>query len=318
MPKFAVIDLGSNSIRMTINEYKKNGEYKVLKNFQAMARLSAKMGKHHTLQKNAIGRTLKGLKKFKKELSKYPQIQLRAVATAAVRQAKNRQVLLKKFKEVFDQPLEVISGTQEAYFDYLGIINTFPIKDCLIIDTGGASTEIVLVKNGINQNLISLPLGAVNLTDNFFEKDKISAKSLFKATTFLNNAFWNIPWLNKALHLPIIAIGGSNRALAKISRQKSGLVSLPIHGYHLSDQEVRNIFEHLLSSNLKERVSIPGLVKHRADIIIGGLLPIIQLLQYINAEQVIFSQAGLRQGLLFEKIEKATGNKALSFRINNI
>ncbi|KGO32416.1 hypothetical protein Q757_01140, partial [Oenococcus alcoholitolerans] len=154
---------------MTISHYDKNGEYEVLERFQEMVRLSKGMGKKRVLQDDAIQRTLQALSHFRSALLKYPDIKLRAVATAAVRQASNREVFLEKFKSLMKKPLEVISGVQEAYYDYLGIVETLPIEDCLIMDTGGASTEIVLVRGRKDQHAVSLPMGAVNISERFLE-----------------------------------------------------------------------------------------------------------------------------------------------------
>ncbi|WP_439425264.1 Ppx/GppA family phosphatase [Oenococcus alcoholitolerans] len=317
MTNFAVIDLGSNSVRMTISHYDKNGEYEVLERFQEMVRLSKGMGKKRVLQDDAIQRTLQALSHFRSALLKYPDIKLRAVATAAVRQASNREVFLEKFKSLMKKPLEVISGVQEAYYDYLGIVETLPIEDCLIMDTGGASTEIVLVRGRKDQHAVSLPMGAVNISERFLESDRVSAVSLFNAMNFLQDSFRDIAWLRKADYLPIVAVGGSNRTMAKISRRELEVVGLPIHGYHLNSADLRNIFKQVLASDLKGRAAIPGLSKGRADIIVGGMLPLVKMFQYISSDQVIFSQSGLREGILFEEIQKNTGHEVLDPHVDD-
>ncbi|EJO08519.1 polyphosphate kinase 1 [Oenococcus oeni] len=316
MTKFAIIDLGSNSIRMTISQYRKNGEYEVLGRFQEMVRLSAGMGRKRVLQSDAIDRTIQAVKEFKKEIAKYDQINVRAVATAAVRQASNQEEFLERFQSALDQPLEVISGIQEAHYDYMGIIETLPIDNALILDTGGASLEMVMVRDRKEIHAISLPVGAVNISETYLEKDKISAVSFFKSSTALQRLFRDVSWLLEVRNFPIVAIGGSNRTLAKISRRQREVVGLPIHGYHLPSDEANHIFEQVLGSNLKERGDLPGLAKNRADIIVGGMLPIIKLFQYIDSDQVIFSQSGLREGILFEEIQKVTGHEVLDPRVD--
>ncbi|MFT8324251.1 Ppx/GppA family phosphatase [Oenococcus sicerae] len=316
MTKFAIIDLGSNSVRMTISQYQENGGYEVLGRFQEMVRLSAGMGKKRILQEDAINRTIQAIKNFKKEISKYDQITVRAVATAAVRQASNQKYFLDKFETALDQPLEVITGLQEAHYDYMGIIETLPIENALILDTGGASSELIMVRDKREIHGISLPVGSVNLTESYLEKDQVTAVSLFSAITALQRLFRDVSWLLEVRNFPIIAIGGSNRTLAKISRREKEIVGLPIHGYHLSSDEANQIFQQVLASNLKERGDLPGLAKARADIIVGGMLPLIKLCQYVDADQVIFSQSGLREGILFEEIQKVTGHEVLDPRVD--
>ncbi|MFT8812704.1 Ppx/GppA family phosphatase [Oenococcus sp.] len=317
MAKFAVIDLGSNSVRMTISQYEKDGQYEILGRFQEMVRLSAGMGKKRVLQPDAIDRTIQAVKNFKKEIDAYDEITVRAVATAAVRQASNQKEFLSKFQSALDQPLEVIPGLQEAHYDYLGIIETLPIENALILDTGGASSEMIMVRDGQEIHAVSLPAGSVNLTETYLEKDKVTAVSFFRAITALQRLFTDVAWLTEVRNFPIVAIGGSNRTMAKISRRKQEMIGLSIHGYHLPATEANQIFEEVLSKNAKERGEMPGLAKERADIIVGGMLPLIKLFQYIDSDQVIFSQSGLREGILFEEIQKITGHEVQDPKVDD-
>ena len=314
MTVIAVIDLGSNSVRMTISKYHQDGHYEVLERYQEMVRLSEGMGEDKILQPEAIERTLDALKHFKKALSVYPEtdINVRAVATAAVRQAANQDEFLVAFKNTMVWPLEVLTGEQEAHFDYVGIVNTLNINDALILDTGGASAELVLVRNKEALHEVSLPIGAVTISEGYLEKDIVSAASLFEATVALRRMFGDVSWLNEAANLPLVALGGSNRTLAKISRRQKKIVDLPVHGYHLSTQDATAIYQMILSKDLDERKKMAGLAKERGDIIIGGLLPLMELLILLSGQQVIFSQSGLREGILFETIKRETGHDVIA------
>ncbi len=141
MTVIAVIDLGSNSVRMTISRYHQDGHYEVLNRLQEMVRLSEGMGENKVLQPEAIKRTMNALKNFKETLDKYPKAKIRAVATAAVRQATNQMAFLTEFEETMGFTLQVLTGEQEAHYDYVGIVNTLNINDALILDNDGTSTE---------------------------------------------------------------------------------------------------------------------------------------------------------------------------------
>ncbi|MBU7450938.1 Ppx/GppA family phosphatase [Leuconostoc citreum] len=314
MTVIAVIDLGSNSVRMTVSRYHANGSYDVLARFQEMVRLSAGMGKEKVLQPEAIKRTLVALEKFKLALEAYNQdkLSVHAVATAAVRQASNQKEFLSAFKKTMGFNLRVLTGEEEAHYDYVGVVNTFPIHDALILDTGGASSEIVLVRDKKAIHAVSLPVGAVNISECYLERDIVSARALFQAIIGLRQLFGDIAWLHEAMNLPLIALGGSNRTLAKISRKKEKIQDMAIHGYHLTMSDVATIYQEILGKNLEGRKKIPGLAKERGDIIVGGLLPLIELLLYTESRQVIFSQSGLREGFLFEQITLNTGHDVVS------
>lgn len=306
MENLAVVDLGSSSARMTITAIQDDGTYQVIQREKVMARLSENMGESLQLQAPAVERTLATLKDFQTVYTALPKLKIKAVATAAVRMAKNKKAFLKQVAtEVPELPLEVITGNQEAHYDFLGVINTLPVANCLIMDTGGASCELILVQNSKAQHLISLPIGSVNLTERFFgtNTDVIKAADLFRAYTFMNQLFNGVWWLHKAQNLPIVALGGSNRTLAKIQRKQSNFLNFEdIHGYHMTVPAADDIYANIVSKDYAGRKKIPGLAKERADIIAAGLTPLVAMTRYLDSDRVIFSQNGLREGVLFERL----------------
>lgn len=305
MENFAVIDLGSNSVRMTISQIGKNATYQTVTQMKEYVRLSENMGVEKILQPDAIDRTLTALQGFKDVYSKLDNLTIKAVATAAVRQATNQKQFLKRVKNEIGIDLEVISGSQEAYYDYVGVSETLPAVNCVIIDTGGASAEVILVQNGRVNNLISIPVGSVTLSSKFELSDEISAQEFFKATIFVDRLFQNVWWLKNGLNLPIIGLGGSNRTLAKINRRYNNLLDTDdIHGYQLRDDQVNDTFQRILGENLEGRKKVPGISKTRADIIVGGLIPLVLLMNYLDSDRIIFSTSGLREGILFERLHQ--------------
>ncbi|MFD1126452.1 exopolyphosphatase [Lentilactobacillus raoultii] len=303
MENFAVIDLGSNSVRMTVSRINGDGTYDNVTQMKEYVRLSENMGPEKILQPAAIERTLAALRSFKDVYSKLENLKLKAVATAAVRQATNQKEFLKKVKSEIGIKLEVISGAQEAYYDYVGVSETLPATNGVIIDTGGASAEIILVQNSKVSNLISIPIGSVTLSSKFDLGDKILPEQLFKAVIFINEIFQSVWWLKNGLNLPIIALGGSNRTLAKINRRLNKFLDIDdIHGYQLRDTQVNETFENIVSHDLAGRKQVPGISKARADIIVGGLIPVIFLMNYLDSDRITFSTSGLREGILFERL----------------
>jgi len=308
MENFVVIDLGSNSVRMSVTEIDSDGSFRAVQQHKEMVRLSEDMGTEKILQEPAIERTIAALQKFAAIYQQLPNVTLRAVATAAVRSAKNQKKFIKRVADEVDGlKIEVIPGTMEAYYDYLGVINTLPVTNCVIMDTGGASCELVLVQNGKVQNLISLPIGAVNLTETFYKNgvDQLKAEDLFWETTFVNRLFNGVWWLHRGQNLPIIALGGSNRTLAKIQRKGKNVLNFEdIHGFRMNVAEVNDVYAKVISKDLAGRKKIPGLAKDRADIIAGGMTPIVTILRFLDSDRVVFSQNGVREGILYEHISQ--------------
>ena len=155
-----MLDFGSNSTRMSITQIAPDGSFKEVKRAKEMTRLAEGMGQsdgQKILQPQAIQRTLGALLKFKKIYRDLPNVSVRGIATAAVREAQNQSEFLQQVKEVTNIDVEVLSGSSEAYYDYLAVINTLTVKDCVICDMGGGSFELVVVKDRKAMNCISIP-----------------------------------------------------------------------------------------------------------------------------------------------------------------
>ncbi|MCI7161024.1 MAG: exopolyphosphatase [Lactobacillus amylovorus] len=303
-----VIDLGSNSVRMQISQIDDYGGYTVMGYFREYVRLSENMGKEMTLKEEPMNRTIQALKDFKTRYTQYDNVVVKAVATAAVRGAKNQAEFLKRVKDEVGLDLQVISGSTEAYLDYVGVVNTLPVRNGIIMDCGGASTELIWVQNGACKERVSIPIGSVVLSQNYNLADTISASDLYSAMNAAGQKISTVRWLGQVHNLPLIALGGSNRTIAKIHRREvtDEVDELPdIHGMHLPPHYIFNLVGKLIAMNKDERMKIPGLAKNRADVIVGGLIPISLVLRNLQISEVIFSNCGLRDGILFEYLRQS-------------
>ena len=306
MENLVILDIGSNSVRMAINQISDDGSYREIKRIKSDSRLSEGMGRGKILQPAAMERTIKSLLDFKQIYSQYEAKRVIGIATAAVRQAKNQAKFLKAVSERIGISLQVLSGNQEAYYDYLGVINRLGIRNCLILDIGGASCELIRVNEGKSSNLTSIPIGAVNITERYHLNDNITGANLFNAQFNIRKIYSRIDWLNRAAHQPLVLLGGANRTLARINRQNMVRIDA-IHGYHLTAEQVNRTYLNLLKGNVNRRRKIQGLEHDRADIIVGGLLPLIVLMDKIDAKKVLFSESGVREGIITEYIQKEYG-----------
>ena len=306
MENLAIVDLGSNSARMAISEIAPDGRFREIKRVTENTRLSEGMGREKMLQEDAMNRTIAALKRFKQIYEEMPHTQVRAITTAAVRQARNRQEFLDRVQKEVGIRLQVLSGKKEAYYDYLGVIRTMKLNHCLILDVGGASCELVLVQQRRARDLISIPVGAVTLSEQFHLNGYVRSADLFRAQVAMNERLTKIPWLRYATRVPIVLLGGANRTLARMTwsyhhrhrRQRS------IHGYQLSSRVVFATYRELWNRNLAQRKRMPGLEPERADIIVGGMLPLVSLLQRNSDGRVIFSESGVREGIITEYVNQ--------------
>ncbi|KRM37392.1 Ppx/GppA family phosphatase [Limosilactobacillus pontis] len=306
MENLAIVDLGSNSARMAITEIAPDGRFREIKRVKENTRLSEGMGREKMLQEDAMNRTIAALKRFKQIYEFMPHIQVRAITTAAVRQAQNRQEFLNRVQKEVGIRLQVLSGKKEAYYDYLGVIRTMKLNHCLILDVGGASCELVLVQQRRARDLISIPVGAVTLSEQFHLNGYVRSADLFRAQVAMNERLTKIPWLRYATRVPIVLLGGANRTLARMtwSYHHRHRCQRSIHGYQLSSRVVFATYRELLNRNLAQRKRMPGLEPERADIIVGGMLPLVSLLQRNSDGRVIFSESGVREGIITEYVNQ--------------
>lgn len=140
------------------------------------------------------------------------------------------------------------------------------------------------------------------MSQNFNLGDSISASDLYKAMNAAGQKVSTVRWLGEVHNLPLIALGGSNRTIAKIHRRElmDDVDDIPdIHGMHLPPKYIFDLVAKLISLNKEEREKIPGLSKNRADVIVGGLIPISLVLRNLQISEVIFSSSGLRDGVLY-------------------
>lgn len=300
MKRIAFIDLGSNSVRMNIIQINDNGSYFLMDQVKQMVRLSQGMGKEKTLKPEPIRRTVEALSLFKKLIDVYDVGSVHGVATAAVRQAGNQQEFLDEVKARTDMEFEVISGQEEAYYDYLGVMNTIDAPDCLVVDIGGASTELVWVVERRIRESISLPFGSVTLSERFVSKDPVQS-DLDKLRAFIMKEFKGVRWLKKAKGLPVLGLGGIIRTIGKIDKNRVQFPVLTIHNYQITDIEVNQVYEKVVTSTFEELKSIAGIGKSRADLMAGGIMPIKCAMDFIESKKLIISGNGLRDGLFYKR-----------------
>lgn len=305
MENVVILDLGSNSTRLSINEVT-NGSFREVRRQKVMTRMAEGMGKtlgEKVLKKAAIERTLAALTDFKKEYQNLPNLKVKGIATAAVRAASNSQAFLNQVKELTGVDVEVLSGDAEAYYDYVGVKNSLKLNDFILCDMGGGSFELAVVKDGQAVNLASIPFGAVSLTERFNAQDLLSAKDLFRFQGFVQGLFNEQLWLLEGRYLPLVLLGGANRTVARTEMMRRGQKNLDeFHGVKMSARSFLNIYTDWLGLDFSQRRERLGVEADRADIILGGLTPIAQLIQQLDIPELIFSESGVREGILYSMV----------------
>lgn len=304
MQRIAIIDIGSNSARLVISHIYKNGAYNMVYNQKEALRLSQKVDGQNLLTEEAFTSTLDTMRSFAHMCKIYQADKTIAVATAAIRNASNGPELVAKVAEQTGIQLHIISGKTEAYISYLGVINTLDVKNGIIFDLGGGSTELILFKNRKILESVSLPLGAVNTTGMFNTRNEMPPNVYNDLSAFIMSRLAQYPWLKQS-NLPLIGVGGTARTVAKIIQRAKKYPATKIHNYAYPVQTFRSFFNKLRLTNLEQRKKISGLSTERSDIILAGSSIISCLLEATGAKKLITSGCGLREGLFYDYYSKS-------------
>lgn len=292
MEFYAGIDIGTNTLLLLIMSKDMDGRVTILHDEHRIARLGEGINQTGSIAQSAIQRARLILEEYTAILSQYHGIQVRAIATSAMRDATNAQVVKAELEHELGFPIEIISGLEEASLTFLGSREEFP--NPVIIDIGGGSTEIMQLKND-TEAFMSLDIGAVRLSDQFIKQLPIEKDALNQAQSYL------LEMLDECSISPdstIIATAGTPTTLAAMDLCIDDLSSPNIHGHELSIQKIISMSDRLLSSTLEEIVSIPGVHPQRADILPAGTLILLMILKQLQAKSCIVSKKGLRFGIV--------------------
>ena len=302
MKKLAVIDLGSNSIRMSIFDINDDKTFRQVGNFRKMVKLSEGMNEDMNLQPAAQLRTVNAFLEFRKIMQEQGVTNLRCVATAAVRKAKNGKEFVETVKNAVGIDIEVIDGEVEAALDCLAISRTLGIDRAIVCDIGGGSTEFIAIVDGaMMKPAISKPMGSRSITEMFLSEVETDS-AVAEARSYVEKHVGELPWLDEMKGVPIVGIGGTLRALAKYHMSDESTNTIECHEISSADSDA--LIERITNASTEERCSMPGIGRERGDIIFGGLLPFMELKKLVDAPALIVADVGVREGILFDFLEK--------------
>jgi exopolyphosphatase/guanosine-5'-triphosphate,3'-diphosphate pyrophosphatase len=290
--RLAAIDVGSNTILLTVAEPDNGNGLRIVEEAEDQPRLGAGLGESRRLQEDAMQRALRTLARMRDTCVRLNAHRIGAVATAAVREAANGNEFAERVREI-GIPLRVISPEAEAALSYRSAAYRFGREGrMLVADIGGGSLELIGAASGRVTVTLSLPLGAVRLTELRMSEEKL--RRHIQET--LAAAFSADQWRDAR----VIGSGGTFATLASMALARRGETRDGIHGTIIERDEIRQLLETLVGMSLADRRKVPGLRAERADIIVAGLAVVAELLGVVRTDRVTVSGFGLRDGLLLE------------------
>jgi exopolyphosphatase/guanosine-5'-triphosphate,3'-diphosphate pyrophosphatase len=298
--RIAIIDLGSNTSRLIILSYSPGTAFQLIDQVRERVRLSEGMGAENVLRPAPLNRAVHLMKVFKALCDANGIDTIIATATSAVRDARNQAEFLSRVENEAGLKLRVLSGTEEAYYGYLGAINSTPLINGLVLDIGGGSLELSRVRQRQLTNSTSLPLGAVRLSETFLRSDPIKAPDVRLVNRYVEALMSSIDWLKASRGDQLVGLGGTVRALAKMDQRRRNYPLDRLHGYVLTLPAIEILLHEMEDLPLSKREKLPGLNSDRADVIVGGTLALVRLMRLGGYHELMVCGQGLREGLFYE------------------
>lgn len=313
MEKIGIIDLGSNSARLVIVNLFQDGYYMVEDELKESVRLGHDMDRDGFLKPQRVAETIKTLKMFKRLCDASGVTRIIAVATAAVRRAKNQRSFLDEIQATCGIRVSVLSEEEEATLVYRGVINSMDIPKGIILEIGGGSTKIVYYNRRTILNYATLPFGAVTLTD-LFNDDGVSPKEqTAKIEEFFTEQFKKIEWLSEIdVDIQMIGVGGSFRSLYKMNKLVRKYPLNTVHNYSFTVEDFTAVYEMVRVLDVEKRKRIRGLSPERADIMPAAMAIIKSFTNYLHIDSFVTGGCGLREGIMINQALPITVERPLS------
>jgi exopolyphosphatase / guanosine-5'-triphosphate,3'-diphosphate pyrophosphatase len=302
----ASIDLGSHTARLLIARWEA-GRLRSLLRKRAYIRLAQdfESPQSRTLKRAGIERALKSLEEFSSDIEKFEAERVRAVATGVVRAAENRELFLDLVREKTGIRVEVISGEEEARLTGWGIQHALDLGDrpFTAFDLGGGTTEFLLARNKGDTMALSLPLGAMIMTQRHLVSDPPESRemeSLKKETReLLLKAFPDEVWSH-----PLVGTGGTVTTLAAMVHGIDVQAISPerMNGLFLHAQQLAELLNRMGRLSVAMRAALPGLDRGRADVILAGSLVVTEILNFFHSSEMMVSLTDLLEGALLDTL----------------
>ncbi len=297
--RLGVIDIGSNSIRLIIYEAGSDRTCRMVHKAKETVRLGVNRDEQGNLSEQDIQTVIPILQKFKSICTANRADDIRAVATAAVRQSANTEQITATWKQETGIHVQILSGEEEAYYGFLGVTRSMPahVQEGFIVDIGGGSTEISYFKGDELLHSTSLPCGAVNMTIQNGGRDRWSDTSCDQLERKLLTMLEQYPWTGEHKGLPLIGLGGGIRALARMERERRHQSKPAGDPYTIEPDTIRFYADALANLSVEERINQFDLAADRADIIVAGTMILRTVFDHMDCNLLLASWRGLSDGL---------------------
>jgi exopolyphosphatase/guanosine-5'-triphosphate,3'-diphosphate pyrophosphatase len=302
MTRYATIDIGSNTILLLIGKITPLGVFEMIRECGETTRLGRGLQRGGQLYPLSVKKSIAALKRFCSLCEEEGVLEIACVGTNALRIATDADTFIRQVHEECGISPRIIKEEEEAMLSYLSVQQD-PLmpQDAVVIDVGGGSTEYIFRREeGSPDQLhtISLPLGAVDLTEQFLHTNPPSRDEVKNLQDEIDKTLHRVP---SPLEGTLVGIGGTAVTLGVIHLGLNKFDWEKVHGLQLTFNELRNQVKELQEKDLANRKQIKGLPPDRADIILAGAMIILATMKRMQKGSFLISSHGLRYGLFYQR-----------------
>ncbi len=291
----AVIDIGSNSVRLVVYEAMARSLTTIF-NEKTLCGLGREVQSTGLLAPDAVAKALTSLKRFRALCRVMKVGRVYAIATAACRDATNGADFIARAERICGVKIEILSGPREAKLSALGVISGIHRPDGIVGDLGGGSLELIDVRGNRIRSGVTLPLGSLALQD-------LSHKSLKRAERIVRGELTGLAQLKSGRGRAFYAVGGTWRALARIHIIQSEYPLRVMHGYSIPAQDALDFAQRLrrlVVANMLANIEV--VADARRPLLAYAALVLEYIIRVARPKTIVFSTFGVREGLLYEKL----------------
>ncbi|RLJ70119.1 exopolyphosphatase/guanosine-5'-triphosphate,3'-diphosphate pyrophosphatase [Hydrogenivirga caldilitoris] len=297
--RIATIDIGSYSVRLTVAELV-NGQINLIREKGYITSLGSGVKDTGRLQRDRIEETIRVLEEYSKEIKELGVDKVVAVATEALRRAKNSEDFIKLVRDRTGIDIRVISPQEEGELSFLATAYSLkPEGEFLVVDQGGGSTEFIFGKGRELKDIISLPIGIVSLTEDFLKHDPPTEEEINRLMAFLER---EITPLRREVN-EVVGLGGTITTVAALEKDIYPYDPKKIHGTELTLEALKRWFNTLASIPYKERsVRYKQIEDKRAEVILPGIAMFIKVLEVFGKDKLRVGDWGVKHGLIVKEM----------------
>ncbi len=315
MPRYAAIDIGSNSIRLmvaeTTTDNRRTPTLTTLHADRSVTRLGASVFQTGRLSDEAIDAVCGHLVRMAAAYRKFEVAGVRAVATAAVRDASNQHEFIKRASEAAGTPVEIISGQEEARLIHLGVQTRWPHPNerILLIDVGGGSCEVILGEGGRLVMAFSKPLGAVRLTEVFLKSDPPEQQELHRLEQIIDERLTPAVARMGTGFDRVIATSATAAAIVCSINRVSRARREQADRLRATTPQIRKFFKQIRVLDAAGRAKVGGIGPRRAEIIVAGAAVFLRALELFHHPSLYYLAAGVRDGIIADLANRGVGRE---------